>query len=1143
MYLKALPYPALLLLALICLYRCTGGEKKFVAQHGEEAALMANDPLMLLMTPEQTGVHFQNQIIETAANSIMNNVNMYNGGGLAVIDINNDNLPDLYFIGCSGTNGLFLNEGNLKFRDITASAGVASTEGFETAATAVDINADGLLDLYVCRSGPGISDTRRNKLYVNNGNLTFSEKAADYGLNDISASTGANFFDYDNDGDLDLYLLNYPAEKSYSVKLESQVGEDGVRRPYLEPRDSFDSDRFYRNDKGKFTDVSKQAGIWELGYGLSVSVSDFNRDGWIDVHVGNDFIQPDQLYINNKNGTFTNQLEQYYRHSTHYSMGSDLSDFDNDGLVDLMAIDMLPETTQRQKLNQATLDQGPYDNLIQNGYFPSIVRNCLQRNNGNGTFSDIGCLAGVYKTDWSWSGLMFDMDNDGLRDLHITNGYRRETINKDFFNFALPELQKEAKPSQGNQKSTVDFERFLEKLPTYKVRNYGFANTGNWQFENRSGKWMSMPASWSGGAAWTDLDADGDLDLVVNNLEQPAFIYQNLARQKSGNHYLQVKLQGNAPNTFAVGASVLIEFNNGLIQYYEHFPTRGIFSSVEHLVHFGLGQNTAIDRLVVRWPDGKIQEMKSVQVDQRLVLKQTDASGYIATIVPNRVSEPLFKDVSKGLESAYIHKENAFNDFEQYPLLPWSLSDLGPLMATGDVNGDGYEDVFIGNSFDQPAALLAQQPNGTFTPLSTDLWLREKAYEDHGALFFDADADGDLDLLVVSGGMEAKKEMTKYAWDSRLYINTDGKGKFTRQPTALPVSDGYIGLRTAAYDYDGDGDPDLFCGGRISPGQWPMSPQSSILRNDRGKFTLVTAEVSPDFERCGMVTDLKWANLDADPEPELIVVGEWMPVCIFDWQNGKLANATASFGLDQSNGLWYRLGTGDMDGDGDLDLVTGNLGLNTRLVASPEGPLRCYSRDFDENGFLDPLLSFVEGGKEYPLYQKEVLNRQMPVLKKRLLYASAYSEATVDKVWPRKDLNAAKLFFVSMLETCWWENKNGKFVRHILPIQAQVAPVQGIVLTDVNADGHTDLLLAGNKLGFEVETNRCDSGNGCVLLGDGKGGFTWLDNVKHGFWAIREARDLAMLQNPEHKPIFVVSNNNNSAQAFQLKKAATIAVQ
>jgi hypothetical protein len=1124
---------ALLALAVLCV-QCQSDTKNNTGLHVVEPTLEAPKPLMRLLPPAQTGVDFQNHISETYEVNITTNINMYNGGGLAVIDVNNDNLPDLYFIGSSGPNGLYLNQGKLAFKNITDAAGVRSDDGFETAATAVDINGDGLLDLYVCRSGPKRENSRRNKLFVNNGDLTFTERAAEYGLDDESASTGANFFDFDNDGDLDLYLLNHPDDKTYTNTVESKLGPNNQYIPNLEPHKELDCDRFYRNDNGRFTDITKQAGIWNYGYGLSVSVSDLNRDGLPDVFVGNDFIQPDELYINNGNGTFTDQLGTYFRHTSQHTMGTDLNDFDNDGLIDLFAADMLGETNSRQKRYIAVNMQSNYSTLMKNGYFEPVVRNVLQRNNGNGTFSDIGCLAGVYKTDWSWSGLLFDMDNDGLRDLHVTNGYRRETNDRDFVDFTLPEIGKNAGSGKQLRDIYPDINDFLDAIPTTKLRNFVFANAGNWTFEPRAGQWMSMPGSWSCGAAWADLDADGDLDLVVNNLDDPAFIYENLAQNQPNSNFLQIKLQGAPPNTFAVGASTLIEYNNGAIQFYENYPTRGIFSSVEHLTHFGLGTATSVDRVTVRWPNGKTQTLANVPANQRLTLRQSDATGpYTPSIAPAPANIELFKDLTAASGLLFTHKENPFSDFDQFPLLPWTLSDMGPVITTGDVNGDGLPDLFVGNSFGQPAALFVQQPSGQFTSWKPDIWLAERGYEDHGAIFFDADGDGDQDLLVLSGGPEANPEAAAKAWENRLYINTDGKGTFGKAVGAIPNFGPNLFLRGTAFDYDGDGDQDLFLGGRLIPGKWPLTPRSAILRNDRNQLVDVTAQIAPDFERCGMVTDLLWANIDRDPEPELIVVGEWMPLTVFDWQQGKLVNASNAFGTAPSNGIWYRLAAGDLDGDGDIDLVTGNLGLNTRLTAQPNGPLKCYGADFDGNGTLDPILTVFEGDKEYPLYQKEVLHKQMPVLKKRLLYARDYGIATIDQVWPRKDLDAALNLEAYTLETSWWENKNGTLIRHALPLQAQMAPVQGIAIVDANRDGKPDILLVGNKYGFEVETNRCDSSNGCLLLGDGKGGFSWLDNTRHGVWASKEARDMCILQTRQRK-LCVVANNNGPLQVYQM---------
>ncbi|MBK7936425.1 MAG: VCBS repeat-containing protein [Lewinellaceae bacterium] len=1093
----------------------------------EEETLTASDPVMRLLTPEESGINFSNQIVETYENNITTNINMYNGGGLAIADINNDGLPDIYFICSNGKNRLYLNQGKMKFRISQTLPGVASEEGFETAATAVDINNDGFLDFYVCRGGVENNEIRRNKLYVNNGNLTFTERSHEFGLGDQSASTGANFFDYDNDGDLDCYILNYPTEQVYSNKLEANLGPDGKYHPLLEPKGPNDSDRLYRNDGGKFTDVSQKAGIWNLAYGLSVSVSDFNFDGYTDIYVGNDFVQPDLLYINNRNGTFTNQMDKYFRHCSQHTMGTDLTDFDNDGLIDVFGVDMLAANNYRRKSFLATNSLSKHTAIVQHGYFEPVVRNVLQRNNGNGTFSDIGCIAGVYQTDWSWSGLLFDMDNNGLRDMYVTNGYRREVTSRDFADFTFPEIKKS---HAGKRLRDIypNFDDFLKVVPTFKARDFCFKNRGNWQFADVGGQWMTMPAAWSCGAAWADFDADGDLDLVVNNLEQPAFLYENQTKGKPDGNYLQLKFSGSASNPFAVGASASVYYN-GQHQYQELFPTRGIFSSVEHLLHFGTGTATQVEKVVVRWPDGKTQTLNNVPANQRITLKHPDAAGYVAHLEPAKPASQHFTDKSAVAGVKFEHVENEFNDFEKWPLNPWKVSELGPLLTRGDVNGDGLDDFYIGNAFDQPGALFVQTPTGSFRPVSTATWMADKLYEDHGAVFFDADGDGDQDLFVISGGAEATAAA---AWQNRLYINTDGKGNFVKAPGAVPQSQD-VALRVVAHDYDGDGDQDLFLGGRITPDKWPLTPRSIVLRNDRDHFTDVTAQVAPEFERCGMVTDLFWANVDADSQPELIVVGEWMPVSIFKWKDNKLQNVTTTSGLDKTNGLWFRLAVGDLDGDGDADLVTGNLGLNTRFTASPEAPLRCFAKDFDNNGTLDPIVAYHENGKLYPLMQKEVLNKQMPILKKKFLYAKEYGNATMDQVWPQKDLDAALNLYCYVLETCWWENQGGKFVRHSLPLQAQTSAVQGIIIGDMNKDGKTDILLAGNKYGMDVETNRCDAGNGALLTGDGKGQFSWKNNLETGFWAMREARDLAVLRSAGGKYLILISNNNDKPQVYQ----------
>ncbi len=1097
--------------------------------HGVEETLVAKNPVLQLLDPAETGIDFQNKIIESVTNNFVNNLNIYNGGGVAIADVNNDNLPDIFFVCTNGQNRLYLNQGNLKFKDITQSAGLKSEEGFETTVAAVDINADGFLDFYVGRAGPFENDERRNKLYINNGNLTFTERSKEYGIDDISATTGACFFDGDADGDLDLYVLNYPKESAYANKIESKPGPDGKQIPNLAPKDPLDSDRYYRNEgNGKFTDVSKEAGIWNRGFGLSVSVSDLNRDGFPDVYVANDFLQPDRMYLNSGKGAFEDRIADCLRHNTQFTMGTDISDFDNDGLVDIFAVDMMPATNFRNKSLKISNTNSLYQSLVQNGIFEPVNHNVLQHNNGNGTFSDVACQLGVFKTDWSWSGLVADFNNDGNRDVYVSNGYRRETHHIDFAEF-LKDLKKN-KTTEEILKQYKTFGDYLDAIPSYKVRDFLFENKGNWNFEDKGGEWATMKATWSCGAAWVDLDADGDLDLVANNLEDQAFIYKNLSRDQNKGNYLQAKLKGSPINPFAVGASVLIEYGNGQKQFQEINPNRGIFSCSEHLVHFGMGQIAQVEKLSVRWPDGKTQTLTNVPTNQRLQLDWKNASGNVASLMPVGVGQTLLTDKSGVSGVNFVHKENRFNDFENYPLMTWMESELGPLTAKSDVNGDGLDDFFVGNSFTSPASLYVQTPDGKFKASNQPLWEAEKIYEDHGAVFFDFDGDKDQDLFVVSGGFDAPAQGRSTLWQNRLYLN-DGKGNFSKVSGALPTSIGDIGLRVVAHDYDGDGDQDLFVGGRMVPDKWPLTPRSLVLRNDGARLSDVTDQVGGDFARCGMVTDLAWADLDKDGQAELVALGEWMPVSIFKLSGGKLSNVTEQFGLGKSNGLWFSLRIADLDEDGDMDLVSGNFGINTRFVASQEGPFGCYAKDFDNNGTIDPIVTMYEGKNNYPLVQKEVMVKQMPSLKKKYLYSSVYAETTIDKMWGNQ-LNDALHLVAYNLETCWWENQGGKFVQHKLPYQVQSSAIQGIIADDFNGDGHLDLIMAGNKYGLEVGTGRYDAGNGVFLSGDGKGNFSWVNNLQSGFWAMKDARDVALLRGPGGKRTILVANNNSALQVF-----------
>lgn len=1102
------------------------GDTPFKAE--VEETLIASSPLLELLSVKQTGIDFQNAIDETPENNILNNINFYNGGGLAVADINNDGLPDLYFISTTGKNRMYLNQGGFRFRDITKSAGLESDDGFETAVTAIDINADGFLDFYICRAGPRDDDTRRNRLFINNGDLTFTESAKAYGLDDMSASTGANFFDFDNDGDLDLYLLNYPGDLNASQKIGQQSAQRGIPRVDTGPQQPYDSDRFYRNDNGRFVDISREAGIWNFAYGLSVTVSDFNHDGFPDVFVGNDFIQPDKLYINNGHGVFSDQLSHYFKHVTQNTMGVDIADFDNDGLMDLCVVDMMPADLVRQKMLMVTNSQSKYDALIKNGYFEPVIRNVLHHNNGNGTFSDVAILAGLHQTDWSWSVLFADLDNDGLKDVFITNGYRKDISNRDFMDFRAQEFQ--AAATRSGEESEQVMRNLLEKVPTYKPRNMVYRNNGDVRFTDMGGKWMTMKASWSCGAVWADLDADGHLDLIVNNLEDPAFIFRNTG---TGGNFLQLKLRGPAANPFAVGASVRIETADGA-QYLELSPTRGIFSSTEHLLHFGIGKATRTERITIRWPDGTFQQLQDIPANQRLEVAFSPGNGErVASLAPLTKSASLFQEITQEAHRiAFRHQENSFNDFENYPLHPWKISDLGPLLCVTDIDGDGLDDFFVGNGFAEAAALFVQNSNGGFRAMAADLFTEHRLHENHGAVFFDFDKDGDADLFIVNGGAEAKREGQHVSWQPLLLIN-EGNGKWTSAPRSMLPDIRDVGMRVITADLDNDGFLDLVIGGRVSHTNWPMPPRSMILANIEGKrFVDVTASVGGDFERCGMVTDLAWTDLDGDGRYELIVVGEWMPVSVFKFVNNKLKNVTEQFGFDDAHGMWQRLVLADLDGDGDLDIITGNFGRNIRYRASADAPFRCYAKDFDDNGTIDPILTFAENGKDYPILQKDLLMRNLPGLKKRYLYASDYARAPVQEIWTAEELAGAHVLTCTELETCWWENRNGKFVKRRLPLMAQTSVVQGILVADFNGDGHVDILLAGNRYGFEVETGRCDAGNGVLLTGNGKGEFTYMENRQHGFWATGEVRDLALLRRPGNKNIVVVANHNGPLQFF-----------
>ena len=1068
-----------------------------------------------LLSPEESGVSFSNEINEDYVYNILTFEYLYNGGGVAIGDINNDGLADVYFSGTFVSNKLYLNKGNLKFEDITDKAGVASADGFKTGVTMADINADGWLDIFVCRTSKTDDGKKDNHVYINNHDLTFTESAAKFGLKDNSNSNHANFFDYDLDGDLDLYLLNHRLGFKDAVRLRLAQDTEGNLSRQTNPMTPFESDRIYRNDNGKFTDVSKAAGIENSAFGLSASISDINNDGYPDVYVANDYIEPDYVYINNGDGTFTDKYTEYIRHSSQNSMGSDLSDFNNDGLLDIIVLDMIADDDVRYKQLMNIMQLERYETLVKYGYGHQVARNVVQLNNGNGTFSEVGQLAGVSNTDWSWGAFFADFDNDGYKDVFIGNGYKRDVTDMDYMTYTRDSIEK----SGGITKRRYpDINTFLDMIPSTKLQNYMFRNKGDLTFENVSDTWGFTQKTFSNGTAFADLDNDGDLDLVANNIEDPAFIYEN---QSAGNNYLQINLEGNKKNLLGIGTKVTVHLGDGSIQYQEMTTNRGFFSSSQAILHFGLGDKTTIEKLDIQWPDGKTQVIPNPAINQKLTVKYSDAGN--TKLAAKAAPTPLFQN---GDQVQFTHIENEFQDFNRERLIPHKLSRMGPHVAVGDVNGDQLEDFFIGNSMGNAPALFIQNTNGSFSKKEIEALEKDKFSEDMDALFFDADGDKDLDLYVVSGG--GFKEAGNSIYQDRLYINDNGNFSKSQLPK-IEAS----GSCVSAQDYDGDGDLDLFVGGRHVPGRYPTIPQSYILQNDSGKFTDVTDKVCAEFKNAGMITDIQWGDLDGDQKAEMIVSGEWMPITVYKNDGKKLRNISTQSGTANSNGWWNCLALEDFDKDGDLDIVSGNLGQNTRLKASETAPISIVYKDFDDNGAIEPIMTYTKNGRLYPFAGRDALTKQISKIKKNFPRYAKYGTATIEDIFTKKAIDSAQRLDAKTFQTTYFENNGkGNFTAKALPSETQMAPVTNLLSDDFNKDGNTDILLIGNHSGAEPETGVYDAFNGVLLLGDGKGGFTVAKNKDIGLWASHEARDIEKLQLANGSTLYLVANNNADLQVL-----------
>ena len=1099
--------------------------------------------LFVLSSPAQTGVDFNNFLTESDTLNILRQANLYNGGGVGIGDFNNDGFVDIYFAGNMVGNKLYLNQGQagkLTFEDVTDEAGVGGAGRWCTGVAVVDINTDGWLDMYVSASFLEDSSLRQNLLYINQGVDTagipaFVESAEAYGLADTGFSTQGYFFDCDQDGDLDMYLLTN----------ELNDPKTPIRyRPKLVDGSAQNTDRLYRNNgpgpagHPTFADVSREAGISIEGWGHAVAISDVNLDGWPDLYVSNDFISNDLLYINNRDGTgrqpaFTNRASDYLKHSAWNAMGTDAVDINNDGWVDMVSLEMLPEDNLRKKTMLGGNEYFNYFNNRKYDYEHQYVRNVLQLNTGmtpegHPLFGEVAFMAGVFQTDWSWAPLVADFDNDGFRDLIITNGLPRDVTDLDYIVYDN---------GQDNYGGSVNATLAMveEYFPVVKTSNYAFKNTGGFLFADSTWAWGLNRPSFSNGGAYADLDNDGDLDLIVNNINDAAFIYENTLNPggpKGKQHYLAAQLEGNELNPRGIGATVRLYYA-GQQQYYEHYPTRGYLSTVDARPHFGLGAAARIDSLRVRWPDGKSQLLTDVPTDQTITLVYQEA-GVVRPEAPLPTKPPLFTNAAERYGLAFKHQEKDAIDYNIQRTLPHKLSQYGPAIAVGDVDGNGQEDMYLGGAAGNSGVFFMQDARGNFSVDSTRVPPPDNTdEEDMGVLLFDADSDQDLDLYVVSGSYELPPQDPVN--QDRLYIN-DGSGHFQESLGALPdlLANGSC---VRAADFDQDGDLDLFVGGRSVSGSYPVAPQSYLLENQGGMFADITAQYGTSLQHAGMITDALWSDFDQDGRVDLVVVGEWMPVTFYR-NTGAGLTAIAESGIADHTGWWNSLASGDFDNDGDIDYVAGNLGLNSNFQASFDEPMTILAKDRDDNGRIDPMVFCyikAEDGtrKPFPMHTRDDMISQLISMRRQYPTYESYGRASMDELWSKQDREGAIMLQATDLRSSYIENQgDGKFAIKSLPIEVQVAPVYGMVSEDVNDDGNLDLLLVGNDYGIEPISGRHDAFMGLCLTGDGQGNFTPMSVAESGFFVKGDAKGLATVHTAKDEDVWVATQNQDSLLVF-----------
>jgi len=1100
----------------------------FVFSCGNPKGGSQGSPLFTLMPASSTQAGFVNHLdYETQLKNKFNIYtfrNFYNGGGVALGDINNDGLIDIFMGSNMETNVLYLNKGNFQFEDISEKAGIGG-KGWSTGISFADVNGDGFLDIYICKSGNIGGVQSRNELYMNNGDLTFTEKAKEYGIDEQGNSTQVVFFDYDKDGDLDMYLLkNFP----------KAIGSFNLKENQRTVRDSLGGHKFFRNDNDKFKDISAEAGIYgsTIAFGLGVTVGDIDQDGWMDIYVSNDFFERDYIYLNNHDGTFRETLPEMMPSISAASMGADMADINNDHYPEVFSTDMIPEHNDRLKTKTTFDNWESYSGNIKNGYHRQFTRNMLQLNNTDGTFSEIGRLAGVSATDWSWGSLILDMDNDGLKDIFVANGIYKDLTDQDYIQY-FSNRDMVMSIMSGNN---VDYRKLIDGIPSVKIPSYAFKNMGDYQFRNMADQWGLGNPGFSNGSAYGDLDNDGDFELVVNNVNMPMYIYKNETNDiLPENHYLKIILNGEQKNTEAIGTKVTVK-HGGKQFYVEQMPMRGYLSTIDPRPNLGLGNLTMVDTLLVEWPDDRVTLLTNIQTNQTLTLNQKDAVKMaVRSVRPSGSENHFLKDISAENRINFKHVESDFNDFEREKLIYHMMSTEGPRMCSGDVNGDQLDDVYVCGAKGQAGELLIQQNNGTFLSVEKQLFELDQISEEVDCAFFDADKDGDLDLYVACGGNEFPESSS--ALSDRLYLN-NGKGRFVKSDQVLPAGKYESTSCVRAEDFDGDGVIELFVGIRLKPFLYGVPVNGYLLENDgKGNFRDVTDEISPELKSVGMIRDMQWADVDQDGDKDIIVAGDWMPVRIFINDHGKFKEKTDALGTEKTNGWWNCIVAGDIDKDGDMDFIAGNHGLNSRFKASELKPVSMYVNDFDLNGSTDQIICTYDGDISYPMALKHDLTKQIPSLEKKYPKYEMYKNQRITDVFTPEQLKSAVHLEVNLLETSVFINDGtGKFIRKSLPAEAQFAPVYAACIFDYNNDNNPDILLGGNLNNVKPEVGSYDASYGAILEGDGQGGFNYVSAKHTGFRLNGEVRDIKLINTKSGNLIFV-ARCNDSFQVFRPQSA------